>query len=64
MTGRAESIAFDIVNIATRIIASERVTEIPSRKISKIEVQDVPSVRTFVSTKRHIYVSAEDLSKQ
>ena len=48
MTGRAELIAFDIGNIATRIIASVRVTEITSRQISQIEVQVVPSARTFV----------------
>ena len=64
MTGRYESISFDIGNIATRIIANARVTEIPSRQISQIEVQDVPSERTFVSTERHTDVSAEDLSER
>ena len=64
MTGRAESIAFDIGDIATRIIASVRVTEIHSRQISQIEVQDVRLSRTFVSTERHTDVSAENQSKQ
>ena len=64
MKGRAESIAFDISDIATRIIASVRVTEIHSRQISQIEVQDVPLARTFVLTERHTDMSAEDLSKQ
>ena len=64
IASRAESIAFDIGDIATRIIAISRVTEIPSRQVSRLEVQYVPSARTFVSTERHTDVSEEDLSER